>query len=47
MSNCVRKLSALVASLALFITAGAVNSACFGWVYQPELPEGADTLRKM
>lgn len=39
-----KKLSSVVATLALFVTAGMVNSVCFIFMYQPELPEGAEEL---
>lgn len=40
------KMSTLMAGLALLITAGAVNSVCCMFLHQPELPEGADSLRR-
>lgn len=46
MKGIMRKMATVAAGLALFITSSAVNSVCLLWVYQPELPEGADSLRK-
>lgn len=46
MKNLMRNMSTVVASLALIITSGMVNSVCHIFLYQPELPEGADALRK-
>lgn len=40
------KLSPIFASLALMVTVVAENSICFCWMYQPELPEGAESLRR-
>lgn len=46
MKNLIRKISTIAAGLALVITSCAVNSACYYFMYQPELPEGADRLRR-
>lgn len=46
MKNMMRKFSTVVAGLALVITTCAVNSACYYFMYQPELPEGAERLRR-
>lgn len=40
------KLTPVIASLALMVTTVAENSICFLWMYQPELPEGAESLRR-
>lgn len=40
-------LSNTVASLALFITALNVNSACIFIIHQPKLPVGAEKLSKI
>lgn len=40
------KLSPILASLALIVTETAENSICFFWMHQPELPEGAERLRR-
>ena len=40
------KMATAVASLALVVTAASVNSLCFCWMHQPELPEGAEMLRR-
>lgn len=41
-----KKVSEAVASLALAETSGMVNSACAFFMYQPEMPEGAEELQK-
>lgn len=46
MKNTLLKLSGIVASLALVITAFNVNSACVFLVHQPELPDEAKKLSK-
>ncbi len=46
MKHIISRLCTAVAGLALFITSVSVNSACMVWLHQPELPEGADSLRK-
>lgn len=46
MKNFLIKASKVVAALALVVTTCTVNSACTLWLYQPELPEGADSLRQ-
>ncbi len=46
MKNFMRKWSAVVAGLAIMVTTVAVNSACFLLMHQPELPEGAERLRR-
>lgn len=39
-------LSTVMASLALVVTSGLTNSTCLYFLYQPELPEGAEKLRR-
>ena len=46
MKHTLSRLCAAVASFALLITSMSVNSACMVWLHQPELPEGADSLRR-
>lgn len=46
MNKIVKKLSTVVAALALLITSGIVNTGCLFLMYQPELPEGAEKLYK-
>lgn len=46
MKSMIQKIATIVAGLALVITSCAVNSACYYFMYQPELPEGADRLRR-
>lgn len=36
----------VIADLALRVTANTVNSACCFLMHQPELPEGAERLRR-
>ena len=40
------KLSGVVASLALVVTAMNVNAVCIWIIHQPKMPEGAKQLRK-
>jgi len=46
MKKFVRNFGGLIASTALVVTTLSVNTACFIWWHQPELPEGAKKLRK-
>lgn len=46
MRTLISKAATVVASLALVVTAASVNSLCFCWMHQPELPEGAEMLRR-
>ena len=39
-------LSAVMASLAVVVTSGLTNSTYLFFLYQPELPEGAEKLRR-
>ena len=47
MKNLIYKLSGTVAGLALMATALNVNSACYYFIHQPELPQGAEKLSKI
>lgn len=40
------KYSSFVAALALVVTTLTANSTCVFCVYQPEMPEGSEKLRK-
>lgn len=40
------KFSGIIASLALMVTSMNVNSTCIYLSHQPELPKGAEKLRK-
>jgi len=40
------RFSGVLASLALMLTSMNVNTTCMYLAYQPELPEGAEKLRK-
>jgi cyclic lactone autoinducer peptide len=46
MNKFVIKFSGVVAAMALMVTAMNVNSACFLLYNQPEIPEGAKSLRR-
>lgn len=46
MKNAKKKLAVRVAGLSMKVTSGAVNSACQLLMHQPELPKGADRLRR-
>lgn len=39
-------LSTVMASLAVVVTSGLTNSTCYLFLYQPELPAGAEKLRR-
>lgn len=41
-----KKGSKIVAGLALRVTSNTVNSACYLYLHQPKLPEGAERLRR-
>lgn len=41
------KFGGTIASLALVLTVLSVNSPCKGWDYQPEMPKGAEKLKKI
>lgn len=42
----VKRISNVLAMLALFITTCNVNSTCVFYVHQPEIPEKAEKLKK-
>lgn len=46
MKRLLLKCGTVLASFALFFVTFAVNSNCFLFAYQPELPEGAEKLMK-
>ncbi|HHW70298.1 MAG TPA: cyclic lactone autoinducer peptide [Clostridiales bacterium] len=46
MKRLVMKFRELIASFALATTAMNVNQTCMCWIHQPELPQGAEKLRK-
>lgn len=46
MKNLIVKFSGVIAALALMVTAANVNHACMVVLHQPNLPEGAEKLRK-
>ena len=47
MKNLFAKYAGIIAALALMVTAVNVNHICMLFAYQPELPEGADKLRRL
>lgn len=47
MKNLLYKFGGAIASLALVVTALNVNSACYFYIHQPKLPEGAEKLSKI
>ncbi len=47
MKNLIAKYGGVIAALALMITAANVNRVCMIIMHQPELPEGAEKLRKL
>jgi len=46
MKNFIVKFSGIIAALALMVTAANMNAACMAIVHQPEMPKGAEKLRK-
>ena len=46
MKKLIEKLSTLLPALALLIGIGTINSACYLYYYQPEVPEEMDAYRK-
>lgn len=46
MKRIIKKLSALLPALALLAGIGTLNSACYLYYYQPEVPEEMDAYRK-
>ena len=47
MKNLYAKYAGIIAAIALMITAASVNRACMFFAHQPELPEGAEKLRRL
>jgi cyclic lactone autoinducer peptide len=47
MKNLFTKYASVIAALTLMITAASVNRACMLIMHQPELPEGAEKLRRL
>lgn len=47
MKKMIFKFSGVIASLALMVTSMNVNSTCMLLIHQPELPKGAEKLRKI
>lgn len=41
------KYASVIAALALMVTTVSVNRSCVLIMHQPELPEGADKLRRL
>lgn len=46
MKRFVIKCGSAIATLALMVTTMNVNSTCIYWAHQPELPKGAEVLKK-
>lgn len=46
MKKIICKFGRVFASLALLVTVANVNSSCFFMAHQPELPKGANRLKK-
>jgi len=46
MKNFMLKFAGVIASFALMVTAANVIQPCFFIMHQPELPEGAEKLRR-
>lgn len=47
MKKLVYRFGSVFASLALLITVANVNTSCFFMAHQPELPKGAQKLKKV
>lgn len=47
MKNLIARYGGVIAALALMVTAMNVNRACMFVIHQPELPEGAEKLRRL
>jgi len=47
MKNLFAKYASVIAALALMVTAASVNHVCVFIMHQPELPEGAEKLRRL
>ena len=46
MKKIIGKLATLLSALALLIGIGTLNSACYLYYYQPEVPKEMDAYRK-
>jgi len=46
MTKVIAKYGYVIATLAMLFTIANVNSTCLCWLHQPELPQGAEKLRK-
>lgn len=46
LKGCAWKVAGVLASMALLVTTANVNATCAFIIYQPELPQGAEKLRK-
>lgn len=46
MNNFIARFGGLIATLALMVTVANVNARCAFIMHQPELPEGAEKLRR-
>jgi hypothetical protein len=46
MKNLFAKFAGIVAALALMVTAANMNATCMVVMHQPQMPEGAEKLRK-
>ena len=40
------RMAGMLACLVLVLGAASSQAACFGWFYQPEVPEGMDRFKK-
>ena len=47
MKNLFAKYAGVIAALALMVTAANVNHICVFVAHQPEMPEGAEKLRRL
>jgi cyclic lactone autoinducer peptide len=47
MKNLYAKYASVIAALALMVTVFSINRNCMFFAYQPELPEGAEKLRRL
>lgn len=47
MKNLFAKYAGVIAALALMVTTVSINRACVLFAHQPEMPEGAEKLRRL
>ena len=47
MKNFIAKYASVIAAIALMVTTVSVNRACMLIYHQPEMPEGAEKLRRL